>query len=289
MAVSHERGENEGRVSGISCAFRRSRVAACALVVCLPAWASADVWPDSSYKALPCRPTIGCTADIVPPGVVEVEAGYLYRRLGDATNQHSMPFLLKLSLAEWVQLQLGSNGLTVASPPSAADFFDNLIFGLKFHLHDQGARIPSLALSVLGSVAMPPGQGYARADDLFVTVHVSKDIRWLHVDVNVGFNLWRLDAAPVAQPWAALALTAGLAHGLAPLVEVYYFGDAAPIQTSDGGVLVALTYQPRNWVVLDMGVDAGLVQSTRAVSAFAGVTLIPLDLWDTKAERHSYR
>jgi hypothetical protein len=184
----------------------RRRVALLAvLTAALPA--RADVWPDSSYKALPCRPTIGCTADIVPPGVVEIEAGYLYRRL------------------------------------------------------------------------------YTRAEDLLATLHVSKDIRWLHVDVCLGLNLFRLDGAPLAQAWAALALTFGLAHGLAPLAEVYYFADAAPLAGADGGVLIALTYQPRNWIVLDLGADAGLVPSTRAVSAFAGVTIIPLDLWDTRAEK----
>jgi hypothetical protein len=254
-----------------------------ALTAALPA--RADVWPDSSYKALPCRPTIGCTADIVPPGVVEIEAGYLYRRLGDATNQHSTPFLLKLTLARWAQLQVGENGFTSQSLPSPARFVDNLEVGLKLHLQDQTPLIPSLSLSLLASVALPAQPGYTRAEDLLATLHVSKDIRWLHVDVCLGLNLFRLDGAPLAQAWAALALTFGLAHGLAPLAEVYYFSDAAPLAGADGGVLIALTYQPRNWIVLDLGADAGLVPSTRAVSAFAGVTIIPLDLWDTRAEK----
>jgi hypothetical protein len=262
---------------------------AVAVVLALVTWlpARADVWPDSSYKALPCRPTIGCTADIVPPGVFEIELGYLYRRLGDTTHQHSIPFLVKLSLADWVQLQVGDNGFTAASRPSVAQYVDNLGFGFKFHLQDQAALIPSLSLSVLASIALPQQQGYMRAEDLLVTLHVSKDIRWLHVDVNAGLNLLRLDGAPIAQPWIALALTFGLAHGLAPLAELYYFADASPIASSDGGVLVALTCQPRNFIVLDAGIDAGLVQATRAVSAFAGVTIIPLDLWDTRAEKRA--
>ena len=77
------------------------------VVAALESSSAADVTPDPSYSALPCRPTIACTADFVPPGVMELELGYIYRRLGDGANQSSLPFLLKLTLLEWVQLQIG--------------------------------------------------------------------------------------------------------------------------------------------------------------------------------------
>ncbi|HWE29751.1 MAG TPA: hypothetical protein VHB97_17195 [Polyangia bacterium] len=63
------------------------------------------------------------------------------------------------------------------------------------------------------------------------------------------------------------------------MAESYYFFDAAPIAPHDGGVLAALAYAPRPWIVLDVGVDAGLVQSQRSLSVFAGATLLPVTLW----------
>jgi hypothetical protein len=86
--------------------MRRSTYAALGTVFALARQSSADITPDPSYSALPCRPTIACTADFVPPGVMELESGYIYRRLGSGANQSSIPFLLKRTVLEWVQLQI---------------------------------------------------------------------------------------------------------------------------------------------------------------------------------------
>jgi hypothetical protein len=76
-----------------------SALVVAALLAAAPDTARAVGFPDADYyKALPCRPTIACTADIVPPGVTELELGYLYRRLGTSANQHSIPFLLNSSM-----------------------------------------------------------------------------------------------------------------------------------------------------------------------------------------------
>jgi hypothetical protein len=249
--------------------------------------AQAIDFPDASYKALPCRPTIACTADIVPPGVIELEMGYLYRRLARAVNQQSVPFLLKLTLAEWAQLQFGSNGPTFASMPVPARFFDDVTLGLKLHLQDQEARIPSLSFSATASIPTRAAEGYLRTYDALFIFYVTKDFAWLHADLNLGLNLWQLEAAPHTQPWLALALSVALPRGFGPMLELYYFSDAAPVAPSDAGMLVALSYQPRNWIVFDAGFDVGFVAATRSASAFAGLTFIPLDLWETSRERRA--
>ena len=90
-----------------------------AALLAASATAHADGWPDDRDRVLPCRPTIACTAELVPPGTFEVEAGYLYRRSGTGATQRSSPFLLKLTLAAWAQVQVGSNGY-VNEPTSPA-------------------------------------------------------------------------------------------------------------------------------------------------------------------------
>src|SRR5258708_16091005 len=148
--------------------MRPLRFMALALVAAFATPSSAEVAPDPSDRALPCRPTIACTADLVPPGVIELESGYLYRRLGDGANQSSSPFLLKLTLLEWAQLQLGSNGPTLASAPMEARYFDDITGG-------------------------------SRTYDALLVVYVTKDIGWLHADWNVGVNAWRIEGAPLVQ------------------------------------------------------------------------------------------
>src|SRR5262249_53243419 len=125
------------------------RVAALLLVLLAATSARADLTPDASYSALPCRPTIACTADFVPPGVVELELGYIFRRLAGDVNQSSLPFLLKVTLVEWAQLQVGSNGATFENGMS---YFDDLTAGLKLRLHEQSAYAPSISLSATLSV-----------------------------------------------------------------------------------------------------------------------------------------
>ncbi|HEX3765866.1 MAG TPA: transporter [Kofleriaceae bacterium] len=245
----------------------------------LAAPGAADEVADPRDTALPCRPTIACTADIVPPGVFELEAGYTYRRLGDRTNQSTFPLLLKLTVVDWAQLQIGSNGPTFASGPSRAHYFDDVTIGPKFHLHDQTPSWPSLSVSAALNIPTAAARGYTRTYDALFTAYVTKDIGWLHADWNVGLNVWRIADSPRHQAWIALSLSVHLPRQLGADLEGYYFSDAAPISLRDSGILAAVTYSLRTWLVLDAGADAGLVRSTRTVSAFAGVTAIPARLW----------
>ncbi len=264
-----------------------SRHAAVALVVLLalasPALAGPS-WLDG--QALPCRPTIACTADFVPPGVIEIEAGYIARRLAPSAWQHSTPVLIKFTVAEWLQLQVGSNGGIFATAPVPAAYLDDLTVGAKLHLRNQGRLVPSLSFSATASVPLPAGQpSNLRTWDGLFTLYVTKDIGWLHADLNVGVNVWRLDGTPLPQAMVALALSAPLGRGFGIMLEGYDFTDAAPIDPADAGILAAISYQPRPWLVLDIGGDISLIPSTRSGSAFAGMTIIPVALWDGPA-RH---
>jgi hypothetical protein len=265
-----------------------ARVTAAALVGMSGASAArAAETPDARDKTLPCRPTIACTADIVPPGTVDLEAGALFRSLGPSstarpisgTRQWTLPFLVKLTLAHWVQLQVGSNGLTEATGLSPQDYFDDLVVGAKFHLLDQGEWLPSVSVSAEASVPTFPGTGYLRTYDAFLTAYVTKDLGPVHADFNAAWNLWRLEASPLSQGLVALALTAITPPPFAVMGEAYYFTNAAPLAPRDGGLLFAFTHSPRSWLVFDMGADVGWFPSTRAFSLFVGMAIIPVVLW----------
>lgn len=101
--------------------------------------ALAASWFNDDLTALPCRPTIACTADIVPPGSFELEIGYLFRKLRSPLLQHSVPFLAKLTLAEWVQLQVG--GAPRRATPAPALGRAGAFSGIASSFHRDGRKL----------------------------------------------------------------------------------------------------------------------------------------------------
>ena len=251
-----------------------------AILTLPPTAARAAGGPDDSDRVLPCRPTIACTAELVPPGTLEVEAGYLYRANASGATQRASPVLFKLTLATGVQLQLGGNGYTVAQGEAPARFLDDVVVGLKLHLADQTRVRPALALSATLSLPTFPGQeGYLRTEDAFFIGYASKDLGPIHADLNLGTNLWRLEEHPLPQGFAALALSADLVAPFGVMAEGYLFSAAAPVAPRDGGFLFAFTHAPRRWLMFDLGGDVGFFPATRAYSVFLGLTVIPAVLW----------
>jgi hypothetical protein len=245
----------------------------------MPRAALAASLPDDDTKSLPCRPTIACTADLVPPGAFELETGMLFRKVDGTGRQWSFPFLAKLTLANWAQLQVGSNGYTTAHDGPRARYFDDVTAGMKFHLVDQSGVMPSLSMSATISVPTVDGTGYQRTVDVLTLAYVTKDFGPVHADLNVGFDAWRIDGAPVPQEMVALALSANLPAPFGIMAETYYFSGALPISAHDGGFLFALTHTPKPWLVFDFGGDVGYFPSTRAYSAFVGMTVVPVRFW----------
>jgi Putative MetA-pathway of phenol degradation len=246
----------------------------------LPATAHAWELPTDSDHALPCRPTIACTADIVPAGTFEFEGGLLNRTLGGNSSQFSTPWLAKLSVEPWLQLQAAGNGDTVNHGTDSGPGQNDLTLGAKFHLTDaEGAR-PSLSFSAAASVPLATGPvDGQRVDETLLTAYVSQDFGRVHLDLNVGLNLWKLDADPTQQQWVALAGSTEVAPQWTVMAEGYTFTDAGLYAPRDGGLLMAVAYALHPWLVLDGGTDIGFFPATRGLSVFAGLTVIPAVLW----------
>lgn len=236
--------------------------------------------PNEADHALPCRPTIACTADLVPPGTLEVEAGLIGKHLGGSTTQAGTPILAKLTVQPDLQLQLGSNGYIVQQGDPAGEYVDNIVAGAKLHLLDQTEAQPSLAVSAAIGVPVSADQAaFTRAYDAFFTGYATRDFARLHVDANLGLNIWRIDGAALTQPWGAIAVSTDLRDRWTGMVETYAYADASPLAPRDGGLLVALAYAVHPWLIVDGGGDYGFVPSNRQMSLFVGLTWIPAVLW----------
>jgi hypothetical protein len=247
----------------------------CVLLCAHPALA----FEPGETRTLPCRPTIACTADLVPPGAFELEAGALFRRIGDQRRQWTYPFLAKLTLAPWIQLQAGSNGYTVNRGERPSRFFDDAQLGGKVHIADEAKYAPSLAVSALLSVPTTESDGYLQTYDALFTFYASKELGPVHADLNMGANAWRIEGAPRPQEWIAAAMSTSLPAPFGVMVETYYFTDAAPVSPRDGGFLFAISHSPKPWLMFDFGGDIGMFPSTRAYSVFVGMSVVPVLLW----------
>lgn len=260
------------------------------LAVCQTTAASADEEP--LPRVLPCRPTISCSADIVPPGAIEVEAGYAGRHVRGGGVIHAEPVLFKVTLFPWLQAQVGSSGLLLASgEPSPKlylfDYVDDFTYGLKVHVADQSEDLPSVAASAaLGVPSFEPSDAIPYAYNASFWVYVSKDFGApgdagsVHVDLNGGFNVWAFELpARSVQGFAALAVSVALKWHLGVMGEVYGFQDAGLVSPKDAGLLAGLSYSPVPWVMFDLGGDASAFPSTREFTLFSGATFVPVRLW----------
>ena len=229
---------------------------------------------------LPCRPTIACTAELAPAGVLQLEGGYLRRALAQGVTQQSSPFLLKLTLLDWLEAQMGSNGFTVANGIAPARYFDNVQIGFKGRAKWRRS-LPTLGASVQLALPTPGIQtGYLKATDLLVTGYLTYILPAdVEADLNAGGNAFGIDGSLKAQPWAALALSRDLPAGLTAMVEGYRFAPARPYAERDAGLLLALSWSAADWIALDAGGDVGLFPQVRRFSLFGGFSVATPRLW----------
>lgn len=239
------------------------------LLTTTPARADEDV----DVQVLPCRPTIACTAEIVPERTLELETGFAQRRATGATV-NSVQALLKYSITDRVQVQLGTNNIVVSQTGMSTHAIDGVYFGPKVVLVEQTAHAPAIAVSAL---VMTPTSSDADAathtTDAYLWAYASKDFLTLHADFNVGVNVISIDDKPAAQRVVALSMSRDIAWGIGAMAEGYAFTGGAPYVTHDAGFLAALSYSVAPRVMFDIGTDVALFRDARDITLFTGVTI----------------
>jgi hypothetical protein len=237
--------------------------------------------PSEPVRTLPCRPTIACTADLVPPGAFEIELGGQYRALAGEQRQWATPLLTKLTVARWLQLQVGTNGWVVGRSLGAeSHYLDGVSVVAKAHFIDQQRFVPSLSASVELGLPTAVGVGASPTTNVGLIAYITKDFGPLHADLNLGDAL--LPSAQGAQHQWQGALAISTAFGRSPfgaMVELYAFADAQPAAPRDGGVLMAVSHSPHESLMFDFGLDVGLFPTTRALTTFVGMSIVPAKLW----------
>ncbi len=220
----------------------------------------------AGVKAQPCRPTVACTAELVPAGHAEVEVGGWSTASGTALN-----VLAKVSLVDWLQVQFGTDRL-LDFTSTGVTAVDGAVVSLKGRLFTQLGWRPTLSVSMrLAAPTRPPLPAIQGATDLAGTLHVSKDLGPLHADLNATVLVLGLREA---QGQAAMALSTGLPAHFGAALEVHStFGN--PRLADEGGVRAVLTWSGDDRLVLDVGGDLGFFPQTRAWAFFFGFVFVP--------------
>jgi len=225
-------------------------------------------------SVLPCRPTIACTAEIVPGGSLELELGWAQRRASGAPT-NSVQALAKISLTDRLQLQVGTNNV-LSSQADTMNTLDGAFFGPKVVLLAQGDVVPAVAVSALLSTPTRDGAAaVTHTTDLYLWGYASKDLPWVHADLNVGFNVLSVDDQPAVQELVALSLSRDIGHGVGAMLESYAFWNGGAYAAHDAGVLTGLTYSLAPRVMFDAGFDVSLYRDSRNITLFTGVTFVP--------------
>jgi hypothetical protein len=215
-------------------------------------------------------------ADIAERGTLEVETDYA-QTWSDSAIASSGAALLKYSLSDSLQLQLGTDSLITVQSGAATQMLDGVYLGPKLVLRDQSELAPSISVSAMMSLPTRGGDdALTRTVDAYLCAYASKDVLGVHADVNLGANVLSIDAAPATQLVAAAAVSREVLPDLGAALETYMFQGGGDHADHDAGALFALSYTPAPWIKIEAGGDVALYRDARSLTVFTAVTVVPV-------------
>lgn len=241
-----------------------------------PSMAGDSPATDQEIQTQPCRPTFSCTADLTPKGGFEIEGGYTDQIFPTGT-QSSTPLLLKLTVLDSLQAQIGGNGYVTDTTNGANyGYFDDIAVGLKYQFLRQNNYLPSMAITGTSSINTPRNPGYDFDRDSLV-FHLSETYKWLHADFNYGLVFLRGEGN-FTQSYVALAFTASVADRINVVLEGSTFSSAGSATDQNNDLIEAVQYSPKPWLTFDLAAGEGFYQRYTTFSCIAGVTYA-VQLW----------
>jgi hypothetical protein len=240
----------------------------------------------TEIDAVPNRPTIASTAEVVQPGVLELEYGF---EGGD--GHQNINGLVKFGLTKWLEVRVANNpilrdGGVFGTGDSGAGF------KLRFFSQNEKWR-PTFTLLYEANFPTASHNLGTQAYGHAVQLLVSKDFGKHHFDWNEGIQLLGRPSSlpqgydrgyfsalswshPLRGKWAITAELAGTSK----------INDANPGQMT---ILFAPTYNVSSRLVLDAGAYVAAYGNLPRVTAFFGVTYSIADLYrhkESKPDHH---
>ncbi len=245
--------------------------------------------PSEEPEANPGRPTVSTPATLTPVGYLQFETGFLGATQSPGfSSRYSLNEILKLSVTP--RLEFIAGGEPLARFTSAGDTATHVggagLGAQALLLHGEGG-LPALAVSYIRSIyngdVADLDLGSPVNAALFLT---SFEVKGFHVDANAYFN--EVVQGPVGrfQFGQSLSVSHPLKNGFSISGEIWHFPQPF-LQSEAVGNLWAVSYQPRKYVVLDVGFNHGLTGTSTQWEVFCGFTyLLPHRLWSASPAHH---
>src|SRR5262249_41636469 len=235
-------------------------------------------------EANPRRPANSHSADVLVPGLLQAEYGYLREWERDGNFQNALGGELRFGVSRKIEFRWGGNFLVYDEfPGSGPHGFGDQLFTGEYHFKNQSSLFPALAASY--TVKAPTanetvGLGTGRYDHLF-TLLVSKQIHKFTVDTNLTYQiLGQPGTSSYDQNGVVLLTVSHSLYGPVTIIaEVDGYSRLNPQTPAYALTLWALSYKVHRKVFLDVAVLPGITQGAPHKRVAFGVTYAIANLY----------
>lgn len=228
----------------------------------------------------PDRPDVTNGTHIVDVGLLQIEAGGVWNRVGSGRHSIGTPTTVRVGLSEWLEARVSSDGfLSIMDPAGTQRGIGNVQVGAKLRLWADPGGVP--VLSVLPTINLPAaseskGLGTGQADFTIAMLTGTDFLTRGHVDVNYGVG--RIGAGTglprFTQHLVSWSASAEVPGPVTPYLEGFWFSrqdpDGGHVAAVDSGAIYVIN--PR--LAFDGGLQVGLTDAAPSLSAFGGISLV---------------
>jgi hypothetical protein len=235
--------------------------------------------PSGDITAVPNRPTFASTAEMVQPGLFEIEYG-----LEAADGHQNINGLLKWGAVKNLELWFLNN--PIERDEGVAGFGDSGA-GFKYKLFPQKNARPTLSFLYVATIPTAKQQLGAGATQHLAQVLVSKDFGKHHFDVNEGVQVVGRPASSGFDRhyFTALSYAHPLTKKWAYTAEIAGFSRASAANPATMTILIAPTYSPTPRLVFDGGAYVAAYGNLPRVTFFLGLTYSVADIYHRRHGR----
>jgi len=235
--------------------------------------------------ANPGRPTVATPATITPVGYVQFETGYTgATHSPEFSSRYSMNEVVKLSVASRLELLASIEPYAHShSSGISADNGGDLYWGVQGVIYPGEGAKPTLAASFLHHAYDDGATDFDIGSPTnILTLLASSDFKKFHFDGNLFFTELVQNSVRRGQFGQTISVSHPLTNKLGLTGELWHFTQPF-LRANAIGNLWALTYSPRENLVLDIGFNRGLTTTSTRWEVVAGFTyLVPHRLWKAR-------
>jgi hypothetical protein len=245
-------------------------------------------------EANPNRPSDSNSANLLDPGVLQLEYGWSREWVSQNETQSTIDGEFRFGLARNIEVRWGGNPWIRDATASATNQgFGDQYLSAQLRLTQAGDKTPAIAFSYL--INLPAADerknlGSGRVDNSF-TFLVSKDVHHFTCDFNAAFNVLGRAAIPGHDHNAEffLAFQHTISRGFSVISEWGGETRLSPTEDPFATNLWAVSFQAHRKVVLDIGFEDADTPGGPPKRVFFGMTYVLADLRGARGDTSQTR